>query len=728
MTPRPAAPLDRDEDELDLGTLLLTLWLGKWWILLCLVLALLGGVFHVMNTPRSYQADALIQIEPRGSTVALPEALRSAVESDNRTITEIEIIRSRLVLGQAVSDVNFDWRWAPVNPPLVGEFLVNLARTIPRLAEALRVQPGAERLELELLQVPPHWLGEPLLLTVEEGERFRLRLPDGREQTGQVGELLRSPYNSFGLKLAALEALPGRQFELWQRGELGTIAAMRDGLTVTEEGRNSGILRLRYTGASPAEAERVLGAITQAYVRQNIGRSAAEAESGLTFIRGQLPEAQAALQAAEEALNRYRRQQQSVDLSFETQALLTQIRAVEAELAVLQAREDEIKARYTPSHPIYQQLLAQRRRLRERLEAMQNEAGALPSTQREMMNLTREVEIAQATYTQLLTRAQELGVMRASSVGNARLIDAARAQALPVAPRGVRILAIAAVLGLLLGCALVWLRNWLRRGIQSTTQLEEIGLPVFGIVGFSAKAQRSRARRQYTILAQSDPTDLTAEAFRSLRTSLHFGLAAGSNRAVALTSTHPNAGKSFVSINLAFVAAEAGLRVCLIDADLRRGTLRRYFGLSAEEPGLSEYLAGTAPLATVRHATAIAGLSVISTGKYPPNPSELLMRPALAEGLRALAQDHDLILIDTPPAVMLTDATLIAGASDAVLFVARHGVTRADELQDAKRHFEQAGLRVTGSILNFFNPKATAARNYYRYKAYSYDYRPGSSS
>lgn len=721
--PRQATPLERDEDNLDLGELLLTLWLGKVWILLFLLLSLLGGVFHVINTPSVYQADALIQIEQRGSTLALPEALRRSAENDTRTITEIEIIRSRLVLGQAIADVNFDWRVAPVNPPLVGQALVHLARYSPRLAAALHMLPGTERLELELLQVPPEWLGRPIRLIVGEEEgRFQLLLPDGRELPGQVGEMLRLPDSSFALKLAQLIARPERQFLLWQRSDLTSINAMRGGLTIAEEGRGSGVLRLRYTAASADEAERVLAAIAQAYVRQNIGRSAAEAESGLRFIRAQLPEAQARLRAAEEALDRYRRAQQSVDLSFETQALLTQMRTLEVELAGLQAREDEIKARYTSNHPIYQQLLTQRRRLRDRLEGLERELGALPSTQREMANLTREAEISQTTYTQLLTRAQELGVMSASSVGNVRLIDAARGFAGQVAPRQAQILAIAAAIGLLLGCAFVLLRNWLRTGIQSAPQLEEIGLPVFGIIGLSAKAQRAAARRDYRILAQTEPTDLTIEALRSLRTSLHFGLAQGGNRSVTITSTHPGAGKSFISLNLAYVAAEAGLRVCLIDADLRRGMLRRYFGIAAEQPGLSEFLAGTAPLGAVRRASGVIGLEVITTGRYPPNPSELLMRPALAQGLRELAKDNDLILIDTPPALMLTDATLIAEASAAVLFVARHGLTRSVELLDAKRHFEQAGIRVTGSVLNAFNPKQTGSRHYYRYKYYSYQY------
>ena len=706
--------------EIDVGALLLSLWLGRWWILLFLVASLLAATFYVLNTPPSYRADALIQIEQRGSALALPEAVGRLADNETRTITEIEIIRSRLVLGQAVSSVNFDWLYAPQNLPFIGEFLISLSRHVPALAAYLNHLPGTEKLDLDLLQVPPAWLGKPLHLLAEGEDRFQVTTPDGVQHAGRVGEMLRVPAHSFALKLGELTALPGRRFVLAQRDELGSIMAMRGNLVITEEGRQSSILRLQYTARSRAEAERILGAITQAYVNQNIGRSAAEANNGLGFIRSQLPEAQARLQTAEEALNRYRRQQQSVDLSFETQALLTQIRVVEGDLAVLQTREDEIRTRYTSSHPVYQQLLIQRGRLRERLQAMQAEVASLPGTQREMMNLTREVEIAQTTYAQLLTRAQELGVMGASSVGNVRLIDVARAEAAPVAPRRSVILGAAAVLGPLAGCAFILLRNWLRSGIVSTAQIEQLGLPVFGVVGFSAKAQRAAARRDYRILAQSERDELTIEAFRSLRTSLHFGLPEGTNRAVAITSANPNAGKSFVSINLAFVAAEAGLRVCLIDADLRRGMLRRYFGLPAQHPGLSDYLAGTAALGAVRHATGIACLDLIATGRYPPNPSELLMRKAWPEALRELAKDCDLIIVDSPPALMLTDATLIADASDAVLFVVRHGVTHVAELQEAKRHFEQAGIRVTGSILNFFNPKVGGVQTYYQYKYYDY--------
>lgn len=719
--PRTSQP---DAADVDLGSLLLMFWQGKAWILLFLALALLGGVFHYLNTPRSYQADALIQIEQRGANIGLPDAMRKLADNETRTITEVEIIRSRLVLGQAVSTVNFDWQYGPDNPPYVGEFLVRLANYVPALAALLKYLPRAEVLQPEILLVPPAWLGRAIVLTAGEDGKFTVLTPDGIERSGRVGELLSDPGTSFAFKVARLAALPGRRFVLSQRDELSSIGAMRSALEITELGRQSGILRLRFSAPSREEAERVLGAVTQAFVRQNVGRGAAEADSGADFVRAQLPDARMRLQTAEETLAQYRRRRQSIDLSFETQAVLTQMRTLEAELAALQAREDEVRTRYTARHPVYEQLLTQRRRLEEQLSSIQAQATALPSTQREIMSLMRDVEIAQATYTQLLTRAQELAVLSASTVGNVRLIDAARGTETPVSPRLVMTLGGAAGIGLILGGAFVLLRFALRTGLQSADELEGIGLPVFGVIGFSAKARRSASRKQYRILAQSDPSALTTEGFRSLRTSLHFGLAEGAGRAVAITSTHPQAGKSFVALNLAYVAAESGMRVCLIDADLRRGNLRRFFGVESDHVGLSDLLAQSAPLRDVRLRTEIDGLEFIPTGSYPPNPSELLMRRALPEALEEISKDTDLIIIDCPPALLLTDAALVARSTAATLLVARQGMTRLAELKAVVRQFEQSGLKVAGSVLNFFDPKNDAPNSYYRHKYYTYDYKP----
>lgn len=515
-----------------------------------------------------------------------------------------------------------------------------------------------------------------------------------------------------------------------QLDETGAIGALRDRLTVAERGKQSSILEVGLTGRDPAEVQRTLGGIAEAYLRQNMTRSAAEAESSLEFIEGQLPEAQKAVRAAEDRLNAYRQAQQAIDLGFEGQSLLTQISAIETELRQLADQEEEIANRYTSNHPTYQRLLAMRGRLEERLAALRKEVSNLPETQREVFNFTRDLEVAQEVYLQLLNRAQELRVVKASTIGNVRIVDGARTAPEPVAPRRGRTLALALLLGALSGTGLVLGRAWLRRSVRGPEELDRLGLPVFATVLFAPAAVGNRkGRGLLPILALSDPNSATVEGIRSLRTSLHFGMLDAGSRSIALTSSAPAAGKSFTSVNLAVVAAQAGQSVCLIDADLRRGHLRRYFAVAKGTPGLAEYLAGEAELDELLRPGPVEGLAFLSTGQLPPNPSELLMRPRLAELVAELDRRFDLSIFDAPPVLAVTDPVVIGRAVGATIAVVRHDVTGLGEVEALIRQLQGAGVKPAGAVLNAYRPQRGSGRYGYGYGyRYRYDtgYRPQS--
>lgn len=713
---------DRDDDEIDLGQLLATIWRGKFWIALCVALAFAGGLFHIANTPPTFQADALLQLEERSGRLALPSAMRDLVDSDPRSVTEIEVMRSRMVLGQVVADLNLDWQVQPAKAPLIGEMLSRYRLPIPAI-DLLRdyARPG-ERLEIDLLSVPPRWVNRDLALTVVD-RGFRIETPDGEMLEGVPGESLSLPELGFALNVTEMRAPSGRVYLIRQRDELAAINNLRSRVTISERGRGSGMLEVRFTGPNRAENIRVLNSLIGAYLRQNIARSAAEAESSLDFIRGQLPLAERALRDAEAALNDYRQEQVTVDLSFETQNILTQITRIEGELRELQRREDEVSQRYTPSHPTYRQLLDDRARLEARLGELRGEAGALPETQREILNLTRNVELAQRIYTQLLTRAQEIEVLRASTVGNVRIVDAAASGGGAVAPRRSLIVALAAVLGAMAGVGLVLVREWLRKGIQDASELEKAGLPVLATINYTPHADLKKARKgELPILALTDPMDLAVEAFRSLRTSLHFGMLDAETRTLTVTSSHPEAGKSFCSVNLAVTAAQAGQKVCLVDADLRRGQLRRHFQVPRNHPGLAEVLSGDVGLEDALVEGPVPGLVFLSTGRYPPNPSELLMRRELSELITHLHRKVDLSIFDSPPALAVTDPVILGSATGATILVARHDVTPIGEVAAVLKAYQTAGLRLSGAILNGFDPRKARAGYGYGY-GYRYTYK-----
>jgi tyrosine-protein kinase Etk/Wzc len=709
---------DDSQDEIDLGQLIETLWIGKWLIALWIVLGTSFGVFVFLTTPKVYQADALVQLESKSSQMGLPTELLGLSDTGAQTTTEIEIIGSRLVLGQAVAKLHLDWQATPVLMPIIGPAVQNYGVPIPGFPSYARPDTS---ISLDLLQVPATWVEQPIALSITGPGSFRVTLPDDEVLDGQVGVPLNNADKTFALRVATLTGAVGRAFVVMQRDEAKTITAVRQALTIAEQGRGSGVLQLQYKSGNPTEAERVLNAIAESYVKQNIDRGVANADSGLQFLETQLPIAEKAVRDAERELNDYRRQAQVVDLSFESQSLLTQVDKINTELQALQAQEDEIKQRYTPNHPVYQQLLNNRARLQAQLDQLHKETETLPETQRNILNMTNRLELAQKVYTDLQSQAQSTRVMRASNIGSVRIIDLAQATDRAVAPRGSLILALSFVLGGMVGVGNVLVQKWLRRGVQGAEQIEQLGLPVFATVNYVPGADMSRSQKSdhHPILAITDPSSLAIEAFRSLRTSLHFGMLDAKTKSIVMTSSAPSVGKSFTASNLAVVMAQGGQRVCLIDADMRRGHLRKFFNQPKNTSGLAQYLAEEKSLEEVMQKGPVDGLFFIGSGRFPPNPAELLMRPRMAELLALLDKDFDLILLDCPPVLAVTDPAVLGRIAGGTLIVARYGVTQVGEIEATQRTLEGAGVKITGAVLNGYDPRSNTG---YRYR-YNYNYR-----
>ena len=717
--------LQHDDDGIYLREIIAQLWAGRLWIVLAIVIGGAFGLAKALNTPSIYQADSMLQLEDKGGQLALPSALAGLTDEAPKSIAEIEIVRSRMVLGQTVADLNLDWSAAPRLAPVFGYALRRYALPIPEFDMLAPFARTTESIRLDLLEMPPDWVGREIAVVAAGADGFVATLPDGQQIDGRVGTTVRLTERGFALRIGELVGKEGRSFIVLQRSETAAINSLRNNLSVSEKGRQSGIVEMRFTDQDPQRAEQVLDAITRSYLNQNVARSAAEAESGLGFISGQLPDAERAVIEAEAALNEYRQSQQSVDMALEAEGLLTQVTRLENELEGLRLQEDEISQRYTPSHPMYQKLLNNRAILEERLDVLRTEVDALPQTQRDIINLTRTLEVAQTVYTQLLNRRQELQVLRASNIGNVRIIDRARVAPNAIAPRRSRILALSLMLGGLLGVGFVWVRNSMLSGVQTSDELEQMGLTVFATINLSATAERAGKKRgPLPINALTQPDDLIAEAFRSLRTSLHFGMLDAETRSIALTSAAPDAGKSFTAVNLAVVTAQSGKTVCLIDADLRRGHLRRYFGVPKNQPGLAEVISGEATLQDVLVEGPVPGLKFLPTGRYPPNPSELLMRSEFSELIKQLDTQFDLTICDTSPALAVTDPAVIGRSVGATLAVVRYDNTSPQEVQALRSTLEAAGVRLVGTVLNGFDPRKAKGRGGAGYAyTYRYDYK-----
>lgn len=715
-----AAPAQND--GVDLRDVVSRLWRARRLLGVSALAGLILGLGSYLGSPPLYQADALLQLESKSGVLSLPAALTTQMDDDPHTVTEIEILRSRMVLGEAVERLNLDWHVEPQRAPFIGAFLALHNVPLPDFGFLRPFARKGDAVTLEGLQVPERWIGQLSVLTVGAQGGFTVQLPDGRSLLGRVGETLVDSGSGFLLRVGRLAAPEGRRFDLVQRSKATMIAELRNGLTAAETTRQSFMLRLTYADGSPAAAERTLDAVAQAYLRQNINRSSAEAASSLAFIESNLPAAEAAVATAETALNDFRKANQAIDLNFEVQAKLSQVGALKAQLEEIARNEQAMLQRYTTNHPSYRQLLADKQHVEAQLDALQSQIARLPGTQRELFKLTGTLDTAQANYMQLSSRAQELRVMRASKIGNVRIVDAARAPGIPIAPKLLRSLMTWTIAAFGIGAMAVLARAWLGTGITRTSELETAGFQVFAVVQYLSRIPTGRGRKPREIVAQATPNNPVIESFRSMRTSLHFGLVDARNHAVLVTSATPNVGKSFCSENLAVVAAMAGQKVCLIDGDLRRGTMHQWFGVRRSHPGLASYLLGTAGLDEILVKGTQEGLWMIPTGPLPHNPSELLMNNRLPRLIAELDQRFDLTIIDSPPALNVTDPVLIGKTVGATLVIARHNVTSTAELVAVRGLMSAAGVPITGAVLNCFDPRTSSdayGSTYGRYYHYA---------
>ena len=730
---------DDDNDEIDLMGLLGTLIDHKWLIAGVTGVFMAAGVAYALLATPVYQANALIQVEAKKNDPLGFSDVSSMLGKESPSATEIELIKSRKNIGAAVDNLKLDIEIKPHYFPLIGEFFARRFKpdTENSISNALfgmnSYAWGGEKLEVAVLELPQDLLGKKLTLISDEDSKFTLQDEDGNLLLkGQVGEI----YNENGvtLQVKTLRANPGTAFRVVRSTRLTTILNYQQKLDIAERGKESGMIGLALENTDPAKAIQILNEIARLYVLQNVERSSAEAAQSLGFLKDQLPQVRKDLEKAENALNQFQIRSKSIDISLEAKAILDQIVALDTNISTLKLQQAEMDRKFTPQHPAYRALMGQLAELTGKQHRLAKQVEGLPTTQQELLSLTRDLKVSTEIYTQLLNKSQELDVMRAGTVGNARLIDTADVDLrAPIEPKKSLAVMVSILLGAFLSIGLVLFRKALNRGVENPEDIEKLGLPVYAAIPFSSlqkiedeKSPNGRGSRIASLLASSHPTDLAIEGLRSLRTSLHFAMIEADNNRLMISGPSPKVGKSFVSANLAAVVAQSGQRVLLVDVDMRKGYIHKMFGFSVEN-GLSELLAKRCDLSTAVHKTEVENLDVIGRGQIPPNPSELLMHKNFSEFLDQVSAKYDLVILDTPPFLAVTDAAIVGRQSSTNLIVTRFELNPAREIELTMRRFAQNGIELKGAIFNGVEKRASAKYGYGAYGYYNYEYKSDSA-
>lgn len=709
--------ITNDADEIDLGRLLGELVDHRKLIIAVTSLFTLCALIYALFATPIYQADALIQVEQKQANAILSNLSQMLPDSQPQSEPEIALLKSRMILGKTVDDLNLQAVIKPKYFPIFGRGWQRLSgKKDGELVVSRLYLPTSEDIDVPKVE-----------LTVKDNEHFVVK-GDDFTFNGRVGEHLDD--KGISIKVDKIDAEPGSKFTISYITRLEAITKLQEVLSVADQGKDTGILVLSITGDNPELITNIIDSISNNYLSQNIARQAAQDAKSLEFLSNQLPKVRNDLDVAEDKLNEYRRKNDSVDLSLEAKSVLEQIVNVDNQLNDLTFRESEISQLYTKEHPNYKALMEKRKTLQEEKAKLNKRVSVMPETQQEILRLSRDVESGRAVYMQLLNRQQELNIAKSSAIGNVRIIDNAVAQTKPVKPKKIVIILIGFIFGSVVAIGIVLLRVFLRRGIESPEQLEELGINVYASIPVSeafannAVKKASWKNKNYDIkqafLAVENPADLAIEAIRGLRTSLHFAMMESRNNILMISGASPNAGKTFVSTNLAAVIAQSGKKVLFIDTDMRKGYTHNLFNVENTK-GLSDILSGKMAVERAIQPLSMAGFDFIARGAVPPNPAELLMHKNFDALLSWASQNYEIVVLDTPPILAVTDAAIIGNYVGTTLLVARFEQNTAKEIEVSVRRFEQSGVIVKGCILNGIVKKASSYYSY-GYNHYGYTY------
>ena len=682
-----AKPSSTANEEIDLGKIFGVLRDSKKSIIaITVAFTLLGLIYSIFATP-IYRSEVLIQVDSKSDgSPAFGEAMAKEFSTESSAVTEIELIKSRRVIGKTVDKLNLTTSVVPDYIPLIGKGLARLMDRQSSATIAHFIMPTDAKKNSYQLKIINVDTGE-YALTDEDNNNIKL--------TGFVGQPIKE--QGYNVLITGLKGDNNDTFTVKKLPRFGVIAYYKKLLSAVEKGKETGILSVSLTGQNRLKTQKILNSISENYYSMNADRAAASANKSLEFLNKRLPKIRTELTNAEDKLNQYREANQSVNMEMQAKSSLDELVALDGQINDLSFQEADISRMYTKEHPLYKALIEKRNDLLAQKIRLRHKIDQMPETQREIIRLTRHVDVNQQTYMQILNKIQELEIVKASSSASVQIIDKASSSVKPVAPNRVMLVVIPAVLGLILSVLIALFRVILNNTVVDPQQLKGINLPVFALVPKTPKAKKI----SNSILAEIESDDIAVEALRTLRNRIFLAMDRVSNNIVLLTSTNSIAksGKTFVITNVAVLMAEAGKRVLIIDADMRKGKIASALN-GKQANGLAELLSGKNDLKTVVKSSLTTNLDYISSGENVHSPAELLMHNEFKTLLAWAAEHYDVVIVNTPPVLAVVDAAIVGAVVGTTIIVSCYGKDTLKDVEQAKQTFEDNGVEVNGFVLN----------------------------
>ena len=687
-------------DTITLMEALGILWKKKFVLILFMVVGATVGVLLGNWIRPQYTSDALLQIDVKGNkTSKAMGEMGALLDVASPADAEIELIKSRMVLANVVEEEHLCYNALPVG---------RMDRLLHREG----------RMDLEYLYIPERARDGVWRAVVTGPGSYVVASPEGSALVeGLVGDMVKAPYagDTLAIRVKFLRAQEGKVFILSQTNSLSAVRSLASGLNVSEKGKKSGIISVSYSHRFPDRAAAILNSVANTYLRQNVEMRSAEAEKTLEFLEEQLPGVKSKLDSAEKVLADYRYRIGSVDMTGETQVHLQKEVDLQKQILQMEQERQRVTRLFKAEHPNVLTLNKQLDKLRKELAKLKVKAEKMPLTQQEVMRLQEEVQVNNALYTTMLNNIQQLRVVRAGEVGNVRVVDFAQVETKPSKPKKFNILVCSVAASFMLGVLLVFMLRMLRNGVRSSLEIErETDVSVYAKIPRFKEGVKSLGRgKRRKALVLTSPDNPACESLRSLQTAIDFSMTED-KRVMMVTGMIPGVGKSFISLNLATLYAQSGKKVLLVDADMRRGVHH-----SSKKYGLADALCGKCNLQDAVSTADVDNLYIMGAGNASIAPSDMLRGGSFEQMIQLAKQYFDVVIVDTPPMDLVTDAELICGLVDFNLLVLHYGKHSMESIKDAVNRLKRYSEKPCAIVMNHCEHEAGHYYGHYYGKYYS---------
>lgn len=702
---------------------------------LSLFFGLFSFIFCLLRFP-IYNTTLLMDLnasKDSGSLSTVVGKVSSSFPSDDNENDQQEvIIKSYAVLKPVVEKLNLDIIIEPKYFPIIGKYFYynfsNDGSTQDGLAKPFlgisNYVWGGERITINKFIVPDNMKSSKFIFTYLGDNKFYLTDPNGNLIIkGTKNKEFKYKYfkGDLIINVSEIHARPGNKFTLKKLSIDDAITSVLKQLNISNVGKKTDIISLSFRGKSPEFIAEILNSIAESAILQDIIKKQEQAKKTLDFLHLQEPKIRKDLSQAESILHEYRSKSGNVSLDQEIKNTMSSIAFLQSQISQIIVQKGQIQQKYTENSYQVKDINTILEKIQQEKIKFENKLKELPNADQIALNLVRNVDIQNQLYINLKEKIQQFELLKVGTVGNLAVVSPAYVPLMPANISAIVIVIFSILIGLILSVIIILVRKLLLVGIENSDFIES-QYSISCLISLNSSVLQVKQDfeikkgkiRNFKFIAEINTYDLIAESLRSLRTNLSYKYLENKNQIISFTSPSPGVGKSFISANFAYILSEIGKKVLLIDGDIRRGNLIKYFDINSSPNGLSNVLSNKINFEDVIQKTRVKNLDLLPCGNYMEKLTSMIQSNNIEKLIMDISLSYDYVIIDTAPILSSSDTIHFCKHSTISILVLGYEVHDEKEIEVSINKLKNLQINIEGFIFN----KVYEKQNYFGNKYY----------